>query len=545
MDDLTKTYSFNPVNASNAVSYQAEPQEKGQRLTSHRRMSQRRNPPLWLKIVVIAVSLPMLLPFVYVLLRSSDVGWSRAIELVFRERVWLLFGNTVLLLTLVTSFSMVLGTISAFALERYRIFGAAFFRVTSTLPLCIPAFVASFSWISLSFKMEGLLGSVLVMTMTSAPLAYLPVSAVLRRMDRSLEEVSLSLGRSRSHTFWHAIFPQLKPALGSSFLLIALHMLIEFGAVSILNYPTFTTAIYQEYDMSFDNASAALLSLVLVILCLIVVSSEMLFRGKDYLAREGKGVARQLAPRALSKRAHLLFLLFFSLQFILAIGIPILMVSYWIYMGTSLQTAFYWTEFFKSLGLSLSVSGLGAAISVFAAMPLVWCAVRYRSLLTLWIDRLPFLLHAMPGIVIALALTYFSINYAYPVYQTFIPVLVAYLMLFLPMAQTTLHSSLNLIPSNLENVGKSLGRSDFFVYRTLVLPAILPGVTAAFALVFLNLMKELTATLVLTPTEVQTMAVSVWELTADGRYAAVAPYAAALILFSGIPVYLLRKYGFN
>ena len=68
-----------------------------------------------------------------------------------------------------------------------------------------------------------------------------------------MEEVSLSLGKSRRDTFWYAIFPQLKPAIGSSILLIALHTLVEFGAVSILNYQTFTTAIFQEYEMAFNN----------------------------------------------------------------------------------------------------------------------------------------------------------------------------------------------------------------------------------------------------------------------------------------------------
>lgn len=505
----------------------------------------RHAPPLWLTTLVVLISLPMLIPFAYIFIRSSDVGLQRALELVFRERVWMLFGNTVYLLVLVTVSAVVLGAFAAFLLERCKVHGAPIWRVTSTLPLCIPAFVASYGWISLTFRVEGLPGAVLVLTMTSAPLAFLPVSAVLRRMDRSFEEVSLSLGRSRAFTFRRVVLPQLRPALGDSFLLIALHMLIEFGAVSMLNYSTFTTAIYQEYDMSFDNASAALLSLVLVVLCLIVVGVELLFRGHEHLVRQGTGVARPAEKRPLTPVQQGFVQLFFALMFVLGIGVPVVMVCYWLYVGTSLQTAFHWLQFFRSLGVSLGVSSGGALVSVLAAMPLVWVAVRYRTWLTIWVERLPFLLHAVPGIVIALGLTFFSIRYAYPIYQTWIPVLIAYLMLYLPMAQTTLGASLRLVPSQVENVGRSLGRTDFFVFRTLVVPAILPGVAAAFALVFLNLMKELTATLVLTPGEVQTMAVSVWELTAEGAYAAVAPYAVALILFSGVPVYLLKKYGFN
>ena len=115
------------------------------------------------------------------------------------------------------------------------------------------------------------------MTLSSFPLAYLPVSAILKRLDRSLEEVSLSLGKSPVYTFWYAIFPQLKPAIGSSILLIALHMLVEFGAVSILNYQTFTTAIFQEYEMSFNNSTAALLSAVLMAICVLIVFGKFSF----------------------------------------------------------------------------------------------------------------------------------------------------------------------------------------------------------------------------------------------------------------------------
>lgn len=507
--------------------------------------ARRRGPPLWLGLLAAAITLPMLIPFAYIFLRSSEVGLDRAMQLLFRERVWRLLINTMTLLVVVSALSMILGTLSAVLLERYRIFGRRFFSVAATLPLCIPAFVAGFSWVSLSFRFTGLGGSVLVMTMISAPLVYLPVAASLRRMDRSLEEVSLALGRSHAQTFRWVVLPQIKPALGSGFLLIALHLLIEFGAVSILNYQTFTTAIYQEYDMAFDNAAAALLSMVLVVICLVVVLAEMPLRGNVNLSRSGKGVARPVPRRHLPWPAHALAVAFLFVQFMLGVGMPAIMVVYWVVIGTSLQSVVDPAAFLQSLGLSMGISLGGALLTVAAAMPLVWCSVRYRSLLTIWIDRLPFLLHAVPGIVIALGLTYFSIRYAYPIYQTFIPVLLAYLMLYMPMAQTTLRASLELVPKDMENLGRSLGRSNLFVFRTLLVPAILPGITAAFALVFLNLMKELTATLVLSPGTVRTMAVSVWDLTMEGAYAAVAPYALALIVFSGIPVYLLRRYAFN
>ena len=504
-----------------------------------------RRPPLWLTLIIILIALPLLLPFLYVIVRAWEVGLHRSIELLWRPRMADLLLNTLLLMFCVTVGSIILGTFCAFLLERYRFFGKAFFQVAITLPLCIPAFVSCFTWISLTFRVEGFWGTIGIMTLSSFPLAYLPIAATLKRLDRSLEEISQSLGKSNAYTFWYAIFPQLKPAIGSSLLLIALHMLVEFGAVSILNYQTFTTAIFQEYEMSFNNSTAALLSAVLMSICTIIVVGEIFFRGKQTLYNSGKGVTRPYPVKTLPFFKQCAAFLFFSSIVILSLGIPLFMLIYWLNVGNSRGSAVNFGEFFSAFSHSLIIAGLGAALTVLCALPLVWGAVRYHSKLTVWIERLPYLLHAVPGLVIALSLVYFTINYANALYQTFIVVIVAYFMLYLPMAQTTLRASLEQFSESIEKIGQSLGRSSFYIFRTLTLPAMLPGIAAAFALVFLNLMKELTATLLLTPNDIKTLSTAVWEYTSDAQYAAATPYALMLVIFSGIPVFLLKKYAFK
>ena len=476
-------------------------------------------------------------------MRSWQVGATRAYELLFRPRMFDLLGNTLMLMFGVTLISIVLGITCAVLFQRYRFFGKTFFQTAITLPLCIPAFVSCFTWISLTFRVEGFWGTVMIMSLSSFPLAYLPVEAALKRISLSFEEVSLSLGKSRLQTFFSAILPQLKPAIGSSILLIALHMLIEFGAVSILNYPTFTTAIFQEYEMSFDNNTAALLSAVLLVICGLVVFSENIFRGKTKLYHSGKGVIRPYPVKPLKLPAQIAVILFISSLLVLSIVIPFGILIHWMMVGSS--GTFELVSVFDAFARSMSVSAAGALLTILCALPLVWASIRYRNLLTVWIERLPFLLHAVPGLVIALSLIYFSINYAPSVYQTFAVVVLAYFILYLPMAQTTLRSSMEQLPKGMEQVGGTLGRGHFFIFRTLVLPSILPGITAAFALVFLNLMKELTATLLLTADDVHTLSTAVWEYTSDAQYAAATPYALMLVLFSGLPVFILKKYAFK
>lgn len=501
--------------------------------------------PRWLTFIIVVISLPLLLPFIYLILRTYEVGIERSLELLWRPRMGELFLNTLYLMLGVTTLAIFLGTLCAFLLERYQFRGKTFFRVAMTLPLCIPAFVSCFTWISLTFRVEGLFGAIIILSLNTFPLAYLPIAAALKRLDRSLQEISLSLGKNAIQTFWSATFPHLKPAIGSSILLIALHMLVEFGSVAILNYQTFTTAIFQEYDMSFNNNTAALLSAVLMVICFIVVGGEMRFRGKSTLYHSGKGVIRPYPVKSLQGWQQLSAVIFFGILFIFSIGVPISTLIYWLIEGNSKHNLGSFTDFIEAFSHSLLISSLGAFITVLGAFPLVWSAVRYQSKLTIWLDRLPFLLHAVPGIVIALSLIYFSINYTYPLYQTFFIVILAYFMLYLPMAQTTLRSSLEQLPENMEKVGQSLGRSKFYIFRTLVIPAIRPGITAAFALVFLNLMKELTATLLLTPNDIKTLSTAVWEYTSDAQYAAATPYAIMLVLFSSLPVFFLKKYAFK
>lgn len=502
-------------------------------------------PPRWLITIIVLISVPLLLPFLYVIERASNVGLSRSISLLWRSRIWELLSNTLLLMVFVTLFSIILGTLCAFLLERYHFFGKRFFQVTMALPLCIPAFVSCFTWISLTFKVEGFWGTIGIMTLSSFPLAYIPVSSTLKRLDHSLEEISLSLAKNQAYTFWHAVFPQLKPAIGSSILLISLHMLVEFGAVSILNYQTFTTAIFQEYEMAFDNNTSALLSGVLMFICIIVVIGEISFRGTQTLYQNRKGIIRPYPLKILSAKKQIIVISFFSIIFAFSIGVPITMLIYWLKVGNSIEGTLDFSEFFTAFINSLTISTIGASLTVICAFPLVWAAVRYRSRLTIWIDRIPYILHAVPGLVIALSLIFYTINYAYAFYQTFVMVIVAYFILYLPMAQTTLRSSLEQISDNIEKIGQSLGRSNFYIFRTLVIPAMLPGIASAFALVFLNLMKELTATLLLTPNDIKTLSTAVWEYTSDAQYAAATPYAIMLVLFSGIPVFLLKKYSFK
>ena len=232
----------------------------------------RKRPSIWLLLPVLLLVCLSLLPLLYVGLKAWQAGWTEALHLLWRPYVLRLLSNTLLLMLGVTLACAVLGLSLAWLLERSDLPGRRIWGVVLCLPFAVPAFVSSFTWVSLSAGFEGLGGAILVMTLSKYPLVFLPVAATLRNLDPSLEESARTLGQNRWGVFFKITLPLLWPSLLAGSLLIALHMLVEFGALSIIGLQTFTTAIYQQFELEFSNANAAMLSAVLLALCLLLLS---------------------------------------------------------------------------------------------------------------------------------------------------------------------------------------------------------------------------------------------------------------------------------
>ena len=496
----------------------------------------RKKPSIWLLLPVLILVGLSLLPLLYVGTKAWQAGWSEALHLLWRPYVFGLMRNTLLLMVGVTVTCALIGLSLAWLLERSNLPGRRLWGVILCLPFAVPAFVSSFTWVSLSASFEGLGGAILVMSLSKYPLIFLPVAATLRNLDPALEESARTLGQNRWGVFYNITLPLLWPSLLAGSLLIALHMLVEFGALSIIGLQTFTTAIYQQFELEFSNANAAMLSAVLLVMCLSLLWLELKVRGKGRHIRIGQGAARRAEQVRLGKWSLAGQLYCLALA-VVGSGIPLGMLVYWLVKGSS--AAFPAAEIGEALLSSLSLALGGAALCLVLAVPVGLLVVRYKGPLAIWAERLPYLLHALPGLVIALALVYFALHYVPALYQTSALLLIAYALLFLPLAQAPIRTALNKAAPQLEEAARTLGATSFSAFCRVTLPIIFPALGAAFALVFLDAMKELTATLLLSPTGLNTLATQVWSHTSNIEFAAAAPYAALLILESGLPVYLL------
>ncbi len=181
----------------------------------------------------------------------------------------------------------VLGVALAFLVERTDVPAKPLWHGLLVAPLAVPAFVNSYAWVSLDRSIVGYGGALLVITLSYYPLVYLPVVAALRGLDPALEEAAWSLGQSRWHSFRTVVLPQLRPALFGGVLLVGLHLLAEFGALQLIRFQTFTTAIYDQYGSTFNGAAANMIAGVLVLCCLLLLLGELRLRGHRRLARVG------------------------------------------------------------------------------------------------------------------------------------------------------------------------------------------------------------------------------------------------------------------
>ena len=384
--------------------------------------------------------------------------------------------------------------------------------------------------------MQGYAGAVLIVTLSYYPLVYLPVVAMLRGLDPALEEAAYSLDHSRGRTFFRVVLPQLRPALLGGSLLVGLHLLAEFGALQMLRFPTFTTAIYDQYRSSFNGPAANMIASVLVLCCVLLLVAELQLRGHRRYARVARGAARPAERQRLGATALAGRRCSCSASWRWRSAIPTYSLTHWLLVGSS--TEFPVGELASAAGTSLALGAGGAVLTVVLAIPVAWLAVRYRKAASTAVERSTYVANALPGIVVALALVTVSIRVVQPAYQTYALLLVAYAIMFLPRAVVSVRTALEQAPEVLDDVAHSLGTGPLSTARRVTLPIIAPGLGAGAALVFLAVATELTATLMLAPIDTTTLATKFWAASSSVAYGAAAPYALLMVLIS-IPATIL------
>lgn len=486
-------------------------------------------------VPAVVVALGALAPIAYLIDRASSQGWSAAWEEIAQRRTVDLIARSLTITALTTVLCVAVGVGAAVLVTRTDLPHARWWRVVLAMPLAIPTYLAAYAWVSARPGLAGIDGATLVLVACSYPYVFLPVAAALSRVDRASEEVARAAGLSPLATVWRVTLPQVRTAIASGALLVALYALSDFGAVGTMRFESFTWVIYGAYNSGFNPSRAAVLALVLVALAAVVTVAEMRARGRA-VTRLGSGTARRGAALRLG-RAKWPAIAALAAVLAISIGMPVGSLVKW--LADSVRTDTDWAGFRKAVTASLTVSAIAAVVTVFVAFPAGLLAARHRSSTSTVLERSTYIAHALPGLVIAIAIVHVGIRVARPFYQRTPMLVLAYVVIFLPLAVGSVRAAFEQCPKGLEEVARSLGRTRRRATIEVAARVAAPGLAAGAALTFLASMKELPATLLLHPTGTDTLATRLWTYTSVSDYGNAAPYAAGLMLFAAIPTAVL------
>jgi iron(III) transport system permease protein len=536
----------------------ARPLARWARLRDRGRIADRPRPaPRILVAAGLAVAGLAVLPLVYLVVRALGVEGS-SLDLVFRPRTATVALSTVALAVLVGVGTIAIGVPLAWLTTRTDLPGRRLWTVLVVVPLAIPSYVVGFAFIAAfgprgalqavlaPFGVDrlpsigGLFGATLVLVLAAYPYVLLSTRAAILRTDPAVEEAARTLGDRGSTVFRRVTLPILVPGIAVGALLAVLYALADFGAVSLLQFDSFSRAIYVQYRASFDRSLAAILALMLVGLTLSVtwVESRLRARAGDF-GRAGT-VARRAPTVVPLGRWRWPAVLFCALVVGLALVVPAGTIGWWLVRGVgqgepvSLVADATVNSFIVATG-----AAFGAAL---LAIPVGLLVARHPSWVASFVERATYTSYALPGIVIALAVVFLATTTVPVLYQTLALLTVAYAVRFLPQAVGSIRVALVGVGPRLEEAGRTLGDGPLRAFVRLTLPFLRPALVAGGSLVFLTTVKELPMALLLGPIGFETLATEIWDAASEGFYArAAAPAALLLCLSAGTVALLLRS----
>lgn len=517
------------------------------------------------------LGLPILAVLVSVFAPQWEV-WRHLADTVLHEYAI----NSLLLAMGVGVGTLVLGTSLAWFISQYEFPGRRWLEWLALLPLAMPAYLIAYAytgmldfagpvqstlreWFGWSYgdyyfpEIRSLTGAIAMLSLVLYPYVYMLARTAFSEHSASLFDASRTLGVKPSGYFWRVALPLSRPALLTGVALAMMEALADYGAVQYFGVSTFTTGIFRTWYGMGDRLAAAQLAAMLTGFVLLALWLEQHSRRRIRYYHAGQA---HHAPRRrvfTGWRAWLVCALC-SLPVLLGFALPLVMFASWAYRTAAqmVDAQFVW--------LMLRTFGLAAAASMIIVCVALLFAYGKRvrnDFLTHGAARLASLGYAIPGTVIAvgalLPLAWFDhwldgvmtrvfgFSTGLLLSGTVFALLLAYCVRFLAVSLHSVDSGLGRIKPSMDQAASSLGHTPMQVLRRVHAPLLRGSVMTAALLVFVDVLKELPATLILRPFDFNTLAVRAYELASDERLADAAPAALAIVLVGLIPVLILTK----
>ena len=462
-----------------------------------------------------------------------------------------------------------IGMATASAVTLFDFPGRRIFEWALLLPLAMPAYVLAYaytdflqyagplqSWLRASFGLQGRIfpevrslgGAVLVFTVALYPYVYLLARTALSERAVHLMEAARLLGAPLSRRITEVALPLARPAVAAGVALALMETLADFGVSSYFGIQTFTAGIYKAW-LSMDNrvAAAQLATVLLVVVAaLMQIEHSAQIRMRFSASRGGRSGA-DAAPVALCGRRAALAWLVCALPIMLGFALPVLFMLRPLIQGWD---ELLWSKFLGWAFNSIWLASVSALIATALALGLAFAVRRQPTALTRGAVRVASLGYAIPGavIVVGLLLPVGWLQAYAPqagaglwVTATALGIIWAYLVRFSAVALQSVQSGYSRIPTSFDDSARMLGIIGVKLMVKVHWPLLKRSVAAAGLLVFVDVMKELPATLVLRPFNSDTLAVITYQLARDERLGEAALPALALVLVGLLPVALLSR----
>jgi iron(III) transport system permease protein len=476
------------------------------------------------------VALAALLPLGVLL----QLGWDATGA--FSSRTLGILLNTLLLTFFTALGATLLGVPLALVAAYVQLPWKRLWLILLAAPLAMPSYIGAFTFYAAfgpggeletlfglnTPRLDGLPGATLVMTLYTFPFVLLTTRASLRGLDASLVDAARTLGLSLPMSLWRVVLPRVSNGIAAGALLAALYTLSDFGTPAIMRVDTFTRVIFVEYN-AFGLSQAAMLSLQL----LAIVGLVLFLETRVGSQRERPGRPLSLWPSRWHTGAA-----FAALVPVvgLAIGLPLLVFGVWLVReGTGgFDFRYAWNSAHASL--------LAALVAVVLAVPVAHAAIAGKA--GRLMERVTYLGFGVPGIVLGTALVYVGLQLPL-LYQTLALLVVAYVFRFLPLAVGSVRSTAERLDPSLIQAARTLGASPREAFWRITMPLTMRGLVAGAALVFLEAMRELPATLLLRPTDFETLATYLWQVYEAGYFGRAAVPGLLLVLISALGLALM------
>ena len=517
---------------------------------------------LWI-VLAIALAGVVLLPVLLILLQWGVTGpgeqgiWQHLLE----TRLGRLTGNTLVLIAGVGCGVTVLGVSLAWLTASCEFPGRRYFEWALMLPLAVPSYVMAFVFLA-TFSYAGPVQStlrqwfgsgvpfpeiqsapavILVFSLVLYPYVYMLARTAFLSQGRSLMEAARIMGVSPVKAFLTVALPVARPAIIAGISLALMETLADFGAVSVFNYDTFTTAIYSAWLGFFNLAVAAQLASLLLLFVLMALWLEKLGRSRARFTEDER--RRNLKPWRLRGWHAAAAILWCTLIFCLAFVLPVSQLLAW---ALNRQGEFD-SRFASFFGHTLALGAMAAVLTTAIALLLAFVRQVPRTALgrrlMAVLVRVASLGYALPGSVLAVGIMLMLTLAGRPLIAlgSVMALMLAYAIRFLTVAFAPLESGLERIRPSLMEAARSLGCKPGSLLVRITIPMLGTGLLTALTIVFVDVMKEMPATLILRPFGWDTLAVRIYTMTAEGQWERAALPALTLILAGLAPVILLIR----